>query len=98
MDERTAFFLVNWNKIPSIPFLFFCLHTTLDGVSSPFLLQDKLFSIQFNKCELGLWLSLYQAQDVDELYCSRNCIELQMSGVRRIHQNRTNWRKLFCKK
>ena len=49
MDERTAFSLVNWNKIPSVPFLVFGPDRTLDGVSLPFLLQDKLFSIQFNK-------------------------------------------------
>lgn len=69
MDEGTAFSLMIWNKILSIPYLPFCLARTLDGASLSSLLQDKLFSIQFNRCGLGiLWLSLDQVQEVEELY------------------------------
>lgn len=53
-DERIALSLTNWNKILSIPYLLFCLDSNLDGVYLPFLLQDKLFSIQLNKCGLGV--------------------------------------------
>lgn len=69
MDERTAFSLMNWNKILALPYLLFSPDSALDGVSLPFLLQDKVFSIHFNKCGLGvIWVSLYQVQEVGELY------------------------------
>lgn len=68
MGEGTAFFLMNWNKILSAPYLLFCLDATLDGASLAFLLQDKLFSILFNRCGLDvLWLSLYQVREAEEL-------------------------------